>query len=795
MKYLKARARGLSILLNSIALLMILCGQCALLDAQFTSGSITGTVSDESGAAIPNAAVTATSTTTNLTLTVTTEESVYITLSQLEPGEYKLNAASKNFELTSATITLTLGQVLKFNFALKIGTANQTIEINASSSALALETQSHDVGNIMPAESVENLPASAGSVFSTLTAATNVQPYDSSTQFGDILTYNEGANSLTVGGTAFGTSSYLQDGVTNFNMFTKTANLQPSIEAVQEVSLVQNGASVRFDEPSVVNVITKGGTQHFHGRLYDYLRNDDLNAIGYYKTPKPPVRYNQFGLNIGGPILNNKLFFFFDYAGYRQQSSSVLYAIVPTDKERAGDFSDSTVFRTNNTIYDPATYDATTGAISPFPGNVIPTDRLSTFATQFLQYYPRETGSVIPGLNYQTTKAYTASYDSYVGRLDYRIRDTDMIYGAYETTDPNSVSPTFATTPIFNGESPLGARNAYVQEVHTFSHGAVNIARFGYNGSTVLSTIAGSGAENYLQQFGIQNLNPTQAQYAPPSVAFTGHSSIGNPYAPQGANQKFFEFSDEGDWTLGKHNLIIGGELDKLFFDGNWVIFQDGYFVFNGEYTTDHTAAFNGGNDLADFMLGLPVETLGSKGTTVGHFRQWNVFPYVQDDWRISKKLTLNMGLRYDYYESPQDALGLASIYLYQTNPPTTHKGTFPQNYTNFAPRVGFAYSINGNTVIHGGYGIYYSPFMYAELLYTLANPPNWVLQTNVNSLADPVDIGDSFAANPAVVSPWDTDLNMPTPRVQEFNLSVQKEYWTQLDRIRSVFRQPIRPH
>jgi len=208
MKYLAARARGhQSLLLKFVALLTILCGQYTLLHAQFTSGSITGTVSDESGAIIPNARVTATSTTTNIGRTVLTDESGYFTISALEPGDYELTASSKNFQMTSASITLTLGQVLRFNFALKVGTSSQTIEINASSSALALETQSHEVGNIVSAKSVENLPASAGTVFSTLTAATNVQPYDSSTQFGDILTYNEGANSLTVGGTAFGTSS------------------------------------------------------------------------------------------------------------------------------------------------------------------------------------------------------------------------------------------------------------------------------------------------------------------------------------------------------------------------------------------------------------------------------------------------------------------------------------------------------------------------------------------------------------------------------------------------------------
>ncbi len=138
------------------------------------------------------------------------------------------------------------------------------------------------------------------------------------------------ANSLTIGGSASGTTTYLQDGVRNFSLLTKTANLQPSIESVQEVSLVQSGASARFDQPSVVNVITKAGTNKFHGRLYDYLRNDALQTKGYFNVPKPPLRYNQFGANIGGPIFHNRLFAFFDYAGLRNNAGTTLYSNVPT---------------------------------------------------------------------------------------------------------------------------------------------------------------------------------------------------------------------------------------------------------------------------------------------------------------------------------------------------------------------------------------------------------------------------------------------------------------------------------
>lgn len=743
---------------------------CTPLHAQFTSGSITGTVFDPSGAALPGAVITATNTATNITQTVSTNSSGDFTMPSLQPGDYRLTATAKGFALSTTKVTLTLDQILAFDFHLTVGSSSQTVQVNASSSALALETESHQVGDLLGAHAIENLPSNGRDLFQTLTAATNVYGY-SSTQTSDVTTYGGASNSLTIGGTAYGTSSYLQDGVTNFNMLTKTANLQPDIEAVQEVSLVQNGASARFDEPSVVNVITKSGTNAFHGRAYDYLRNDALDAIGYYNFPKPALRYNQFGANIGGPILSSKLFFFFDYSGLRQSQADTLTANVPTASERTGDFSKDSYI-----IYDPTTYNPQTGTISPFPGNKIPSSELSTFATRFLQYYPLPTGSAIPNVNYQINSASTVSYDEYIGRVDYNIGQNDMIYGAYETTNPNSITPTFANTPIFNNENPRSATNAYVQETHTFNNNVVNIARFGYNGSNILTTIVGAGAQNYVKEFGIQNLNPTPSQWAPPSVGLPSHSGLGDAYAPQGAKQHLYEFADEADWTLGKHNLVIGGELDKIDFNGNWVIVQNGGYYFTGQYTSNHNITNQtGGADIADLLLGYPTYAAGATGSTVGDFRQWNVLPYIQDNWKVNNKLTLNLGLRYDYYGSPNDALGHSNVYDIATN--TNHKGTFHQNYLDFAPRAGFAYSINENTAVHGGYGIYYAPFMYTELQFIEANAPNYILQSYAYNLSTLVPVTNAFVANPtgSAMTPFTTSLVMPTPYSQQWNLSVQR--------------------
>ncbi len=774
-------AKALRLALSAFAVLLFVAGQP--LHAQVTSGSIVGAVYDPSGAAIANCAVAATDLATGSKREVQTNDSGFYTIPSLPPDLYKLTATASGFQETSSQITVTLGQTSNFDFHLSPGSVNQNVEVNASSSSLQLETSSHQVGSLFASHSVENLPANGRDLFQTLQAGTNVSPFQNAP--GPISNFRTSGNNVTIGGSASGTTSYLQDGVSNFAMLTKTANLQPPIEAVQEVSIIQNGASARFDEPSVINVITKGGTNGFHGRVYDYFQNDVLNTIGYFKVPKPPLRYNQFGANIGGPIIKDKLFFFFDYAGLRNSQGTTLYANVPTAVERQGNFSQDSF-----TVYDPSTYNQQTRTIQPFPNNTIPMGRISSFAQQFFPYYPLPTGSAIPNDNFQKNVSNTTTYNSYLGRMDYNIRSQDTLYGAYETTNPSILDPSISSNPIFNYINVQTAKNAYLQETHTFGPNLLNIARFGYNNSNIFYSTAGTGTADFVTQFGLKNLDPAPSQYAPPSVALSAHlitqfgstsTSLGSPTSPQGALQNLYQFADELNLTRGKHYIYIGGDLDKLEMNGNWTIWNSGQYTFSGQYTSNHNSAkLAGGSDVADMLLGFPTSAEGGTGLTVADFRQWNVLPYIQDDWRISSRLTLNLGLRYDYYGSPDDANGHSNVYVLATN--TNHKGTFHQNYLNFAPRVGFAYSLDSNTVVHGGYGIYYSPFQYNQLQFLMINEPNFYLQLNTYPLTTLTPVMDTFVASPSLSAeaPFTISLRMPTPYVQQWNLSVQRSLGTQ---------------
>lgn len=748
---------------------------CAVGWGQSTAGSIGGIVTDQSGAVLPNATVTVANKSTGVVRTVVTNAAGVYTVPNLPPGNYHAAATANGFAALNTELVVPINRAVRWDAALKTGSVNTTISV--TDAAAQIETDTHQLDETIGAKQIENLPSDGRTLFSVLTYSTSVSGYPGNDS-NDIDYFHEQSNSLTIGGTVFGTTQYSQDGVTNVNMLTRTANYQPSIEAAQEVSIIHNGASARFDSPNVVNVVTKSGTNAFHGRLYDFFRNDALDAIGEVKVKKPPLRYNQFGGNIGGPIFHNRFFFFFDYAGLRQRNSSRSNAVVPTAAERNGDFS-----ALSTPIYDPATYDPSTGSISQFPNNTIPASRISSFATRILSYYPLPTASAITGTNFQKVVGSTTSYDSYLGRLDYTIGNQDRIYGAYMSTNPITVSDNIWTVPIFNVEHQTDASNAYIEETHEFNPHMVNVFRVGYNRSKVFNTVAGVGTENFPQEFGLTALEGTPpSQWLPPTInVAAGGGYTGWNWSVQGATQNLFQYSDELTFTHGRQTIFAGVELDRIQFDGNWVLSNDGAFRFNGQYTSNHARNQSGGNSIADLLLGFPNDASGAIGSTVAAFRQYNVMPYIQDDWRVSKKLTINLGIRYDYYGSPADKNGHSNIYDITTN--TNHPGTFRQNYNNWAPRIGFAYSLSPTTSIRGGYGIYYAGIQYNELQFLMANPPNFHAEHNTYTAAQAVPVTETITPNPTTSSnaPYTLALYMPTPYVQERNLSIEHGFGNHL--------------
>jgi hypothetical protein len=325
--------------------------------------------------------------------------------------------------------------------------------------------------------------------------------------------------------------------------------------------------------------------------------------------------------------------------------------------------------------------------------------------------------------------------------------------------------------------------NAYVQDIHVFSPNVVTIARFGYNRSILVFAPKSMGKEDYGQLFGLKNLTLPKDLSLPPNATISGITASGNPTYPLGGTGNLFQFADEVNWSKGSHQFFFGVEVDRVQLNGLWGPYIDGAYVFNGLYTSNHLtgAAQRLGPGMADFLLGFPSSAIGAQGFPSAAFRSSNIAGYVQDTWRVSRKLTLNLGLRYEYYGPPNDKWGKAAIYNLPTN--TYEKGSWPADYRNFGPRVGFAYALGEKTVIRSGFGLYYNQVPYQFFMYMVEYPPAYVLQSITSNINIPVPVTDIIQANPgaSASSPLTMTSRMPTPYTEQWNFSIQRSVSTKV--------------
>ena len=307
-------------------------------NAQTDLANIVGTITDSSGAAVPNSQVEIKNEQTSAIRNVTTDANGFYSAPSLTVGTYSITVAVPNFKKSTQTAVLTLNG-LTANFQLTVGSTSQEVTVNGAASSTALQTDSHDVSVSLSSAQLVNLPNNGRSILTIATLGPASQPgTDSGVDPGDESFYGQLSSAVIIAGLQNSHTLFLQDGVDNTNLLTQTANILASVEATQEVNTLLNGAPARFSQPAVINVITKSGSNQFHGTAYDFLQNDAANAVNWFAITKPPERYNQFGANFGGPILKNKLFGFFDYSGLRSHTGDVVNDRVPTAAERAGNF-------------------------------------------------------------------------------------------------------------------------------------------------------------------------------------------------------------------------------------------------------------------------------------------------------------------------------------------------------------------------------------------------------------------------------------------------------------------------
>jgi hypothetical protein len=753
---------------SAILLLVALPGA----NAQTDLTAITGTVTDSTGAVVPGSQVVAKNIGTNAIRISTTNANGNFSMALMPVGTYELTASAAGFQEARSKIDVLLTGATA-NLQLNVAGSSSQITVDVSSAHVQLEMSSHDVSNVVGSVQLTTLPNSGRNILNTATLGPATQSAsDTNGNTGDIGFFNQTSNAVYIAGLDNYHTSYLQDGIENINLLDQTANILASVEASQEVSTILSNAPARFAEPSVINVITKSGTNHFHGAAYDFFQNDAFNARSWSNRLLPVERYNLFGANLGGPILKNKVFGFFDYSGLRDSTATPFNGRVPTLAERSGDFTGDPI------IYDPATYDPATGSTSPFDKNMILPGRFNSFSNLWMVNYPQPNQPLSGGFNYQTNLPSTNNYDQYLGRVDWNISTNNQIFGSFAKNNGINLSQTI-TPGLFGIQFTAQGLNVAVAETATFGPNVVNVIKFGYDRSIVNRTQQGVGLKNYAQYYGLNGLDATPEEWAPPTVAVTNMTGLGDPYSPQGATQNRFQYADEVNWRIRNHSVSIGGEFVQTMFDAYWVVNNNGNYSFTGNATAQYSGGartLGTGFGFADLLLGYPGSATAAVGVSADPFRGLSTNGYVQDDWKISPSLTLNFGLRYDFAQAPYDKNGHSGLYSVQLR--QVVPGTFKSNFGDWGPRIGFSWGFMKNVVLRGGYGIYYAGNQWEDLQFQLLYSPNVVQKSYAFTIQNQLPIQNAISATgtgSALESPFTMDNPFKDPNVQEWNLNIQQ--------------------
>ncbi len=719
----------------------LVCLSIASAYAQEVSAGITGRVTDPSTSAIVGAKVTAKDldrgtdwpTTTNI-------DGIYV-FPRIPVGRYQLKVEATGFKtLINPEITLEVNQRARVDVAMEVGAITESVQVTGD--APLLQTDTTQVGAVIDSKTIQNMPLiSRNPVALTLLTAGVTTP--------DPNSFNSGLRSAGggrpyVNGNREESNNFLLDGVDNNFTSDNLVSYQPNPDALEEFKLITNNASAEFGnfQGGVVNMVIKSGTNEFHGDVFEYFRNDKLNANNWGRNwqalPKPPLRWNQFGATGGGRIIKDKLFFFADYQGLRQANpitSSSAY-VMPT-AWRGGDFSSLLNTTGPNSVgkviqlYNPFSVDPSTGLRAPFAGNIIPQSLLSPAAVKLMTnstLYPSAQTSTISTPNYTYGSASYIKSDQGDAKLDWRPSEKD--YLSFRYSHGMQDNPGVNTFPLFyNSFNRSPFQNQVIDWTHTFGPRMVNEARFGVNNVMLDNGGADKGLGNIALNAGIaaagQGLLSLQG--------FTYMSAIGN--ANIGVQQLFanttWHYADNLTLIRGRHQMKMGvqalREWINVFYSGNNG--RSGYIAFNGRFTGQNSVNPTATLGEADFMLGLP-DDLG-RGLQSGTWGQratvWAA--YFQDDWRVTNNLTLNLGLRWEYhtpwvevenrqanFDEFSGQLELAApLPAGLAAPPgqaplvESNRALYNTYKKDFQPRIGFAYTppiLKNKLVFRGSYTI-----------------------------------------------------------------------------------------
>lgn len=731
--------------------------------AQTTSTSILGNVTDASGASVSGAKVTATNVKTSVASTTVTTDTGDYAFPILDIGEYQVMVEQSGFKAeTRKGINLQINEKFRVDFRLQVG--SQTEQITITAEAANLRTDEASLGGTVEQRRLVELPMNGRNVgnFAVLNPGVSFgsrHGLDGQSGAAGGVPIPGQTIALVANGQRETSQHATLDGVVATEARVNTVPFSPSPEAMEEVRVITGSYSAEygFNSGAQLVMVMRSGTNDLHGSAYDFLRNEKLDAEGYFqnyftpagqaRVPKTSLRQNQFGFVVGGPIMipklydgRNKTFFNFNYEGRRRREPGAIFtALVPSDAMRNGDFS-ALLNRRNAAgaalapiqIVDPLSDPANP---TPFAGNIIPQSRIAPAARALLDFIPRAQNVLpdpISGINFRNPGTRSIDDDQYFLKIDHSIGNNDKVFARYATNIPSFFS--IENNPLFSYLVQARNNNLATQWLHLFSPTIINEARFGISESRDDSFNPRANTDFTLASIGIQgftvlndnNRQFTQREVGIPSMNITGFYS---PAERDGGNgfdrNRVYQINDNVAITTGSHTIKAGFDYRRV------TLFRGAANVPRGAFNFSGNVA---GNSVAAFLLGVPTSTESPEGLPLTDILQHRTAYYFNDDWKPFRRLTLNLGLRYEYNTAATDVQGLWRSSEWRNglnNPPrfvpdqirTVYQFYDPQK-TQFMPRIGLAYRLTDDWVIRSGFGIYYNVHQLNNYSVLNLNPP-----------------------------------------------------------------------
>jgi hypothetical protein len=845
------KRNGRNLLPFVLAVLVVATALPPMAVGQKDSGGVAGVVRDSAGAVVPGAKVTVSDVDRGTETVVTTGSEGEYVASPLKIGRYSVSAEKAGFKKTVVgPIVVNIQEHPEVDIRLQVGSVHEVMTI--TSEGQQLQTETSEIGQVVNGVQATTLPLNGRNFAQLALLSAGVAPAEPGSRINASYGFSaDGARSTQ--------NNFLLDGVDNNSNLADLLNetafvIQPSVDAIGEFKVQSNSYSSEFGRGNgaILNAVIKSGTNSFHGDAYEFIRNEKLDARNAFDTSRQPYKQNQFGATLGGPIIKNRTFFFGDYEGLRIRQATPFLEVIPTPSMISGDFSSflntSTVTGTDcngnptyageifNTRLTQASASSPTGFCgipiggynsSGQPTNIFPA--VDPLAATLSTYWPTPNAN-IAGNNFLSDPHRRESRNNFDIRIDHKISDTDNAFGRFSyENQPSFIPPPFNNLldggGFFDGNEDNSYRSLALSEVHLFKPNLINEFRLGYNRINT-HRFQLNANQNISAQLNFPNVPYGPNNGGLPNITFgDGTAGIGSStYLPSIEKQNSFVFTDNLTWVRGHHSLKFGTEVRIEQF----TIFQPaearGALGFSNGFTDNPAAPGTGGGAFATFLLGI---TNGGGITSLHNidYRRQIYAGFVQDDWKASERLTLNLGLRYEMFSTVKEHNNQEGTFVFssdsmlvpsgQNEPltptlaasiPIVHgtRGLINPDLNNFAPRIGFAFRATNNLVVRSGYGIFYGgqengpysnpspgfnpPFFSAEAYSTpcgnLATNPAFPAGSALNCSVASLNIGGSntlangFPAtalsNPNAPEIYSVDPNLRTPYNQQWHFGVQ---------------------